>query len=61
MGLHFAGSDVPERALANDVQPVLTALDVDLDVGGTVGSERPSPSLADLLLAEIRRRIAVYA
>jgi endonuclease G len=61
VGLHFAGSDVPERALANDVQPVLTALDVDLDVGGTVGSERPSPSLADLLLAEIRRRVAVYA
>ena len=61
VGLHFAGSDVPERALAIDIQSVLTALDVDLDVGGRAGAERPRPSLADLLLAEIRRRIAVYA
>jgi len=31
IGLHFAGSDVPERALALDIQAVLDALDVDID------------------------------
>jgi endonuclease G len=31
IGLHFAGSDAPERALANDIQAVLDALKVDLD------------------------------
>jgi endonuclease G len=30
VGLHFAGSDLPERALAMDLQPVLDALGVDL-------------------------------
>ena len=30
VGLHFAGSDRPERALAVDMQPVLDALNVDL-------------------------------
>jgi hypothetical protein len=30
VGLHFAGSDAPERALAMDLQPVLNALDVEL-------------------------------
>ncbi|UCC54123.1 MAG: hypothetical protein JSV68_09145, partial [Anaerolineaceae bacterium] len=30
VGLHFAGSDRPERALAIDMQPVLDALNVDL-------------------------------
>jgi hypothetical protein len=30
IGLHFAGSDRPERALAMDIQPVLDALNVDL-------------------------------
>lgn len=30
IGLHFAGSDYPERALAMDMQPVLDALKVDL-------------------------------
>ena len=30
IGLHFAGSDSPERALAMDLQPVLEALRVDL-------------------------------
>ncbi len=61
LGLHFAGSDVPERALAIDIQSVLTALDVDLDTSGTaVTGERPT-TMADLMLAEVRRRIAVYA
>jgi hypothetical protein len=31
IGLHFAGSDNPERALALDLGAVLAALDVDLD------------------------------
>jgi hypothetical protein len=30
IGLHFAGSDYPERALCMDIQAVLEALDVDL-------------------------------
>ena len=30
VGLHFAGSDYPERALAIDLQPVLDALNVNL-------------------------------
>jgi endonuclease G len=30
VGLHFAGSDEPKRALAMDLQPVLEALDVEL-------------------------------
>jgi endonuclease G len=34
IGLHFAGSDVPERGLALDMQAVLDALDVDLATGG---------------------------
>jgi hypothetical protein len=33
IGLHFAGSDSPERALAIDLGAVLTALDVELDTG----------------------------
>lgn len=28
VGLHFAGSNRPERALALDIQPVLAAMDV---------------------------------
>jgi endonuclease G len=30
VGLHFAGSDRPERALAIDMQPILDALNVDM-------------------------------
>jgi endonuclease G len=30
IGLHFAGSDYPERALALDMEPVLEALNVDI-------------------------------
>jgi hypothetical protein len=30
IGLHFAGGDQPERALAIDLQPVLDALNIDL-------------------------------
>jgi hypothetical protein len=61
IGLHFAGSDFPERGLAIDIQSVLTALDVDLEVTGGTAAERPAQSMADLLLAEIRRRLPVYA
>jgi endonuclease G len=32
VGLHFAGSDHPERALAIDMQPILAALNVDMVV-----------------------------
>ena len=32
VGLHFAGSDDPERALAIDMQPILDALKVDIAV-----------------------------
>jgi hypothetical protein len=32
IGLHFAGSDVPERGLALDMQSVLDALNVDISV-----------------------------
>ena len=30
IGLHFAGSDIPERALALNMQPVLDALGVEI-------------------------------
>lgn len=32
VGLHFVGSDSPERALAIDMQPILDALNVDLAI-----------------------------
>lgn len=32
VGLHFAGSDSPERALAMEIQPVLDALNVEMEV-----------------------------
>jgi endonuclease G len=41
VGLHFAGSNRPERALAMDLQPVLDALDVDLDVSRPSAAARP--------------------
>jgi endonuclease G len=41
VGLHFAGSDFPERALAMDLQSVLDALDVDLVT--TAEPERAAP------------------
>lgn len=37
LGLHFAGSDQPERALAMDIWMVLEALDVDLLITGVRG------------------------
>lgn len=40
LGLHFAGSDNPERALAMDLQPVLDALQVDLAVGSAAKRTR---------------------
>ena len=33
VGLHFAGSNIPEYALAMDLQPILDALNVDLGFG----------------------------
>jgi hypothetical protein len=41
VGLHFAGSDTPERALALDLGAVLAALDVDLDTSVDVGAREP--------------------
>lgn len=32
VGLHFAGGDYPERALAIDIKPILDELNVDLDL-----------------------------
>jgi endonuclease G len=32
IGLHFAGSDDPEKALAIDMQPILDALNVEMDI-----------------------------
>ena len=61
IGLHFAGSDVPERALAIDIVPALSALDVELETGGVPAAGRSAPSIADQLLADVRRRMAVYA
>lgn len=61
LGLHFAGSDVPERALAIDIVPALSALDVELETGGVPAAGRSAPSIADQLLADVRRRMAVYA
>lgn len=61
IGLHFAGSDVPERALALDAHSVLSALNVELDTGRVPASPvvQPSqPSLADLMLDSIRRAMA---
>jgi endonuclease G len=37
IGLHFAGGDSPERALAMDIQSVLTALNIQLDTRRTTG------------------------
>lgn len=41
VGLHFAGSDTPERALAIDLTAVLAALDVDLDTSVEVAPREP--------------------
>lgn len=60
VGLHFAGSDVPERALAMDIQTVLLALNVDLEAGGVAIADRRW-SMADLLLSDTQRRVAVHA
>jgi endonuclease G len=43
IGLHFAGSDFPERALAMDLQAVLDALDIDLIT--TAEPERAAPQV----------------
>lgn len=42
VGLHFAGSDAPERALAIDMQYVLAALDVELDTSRVGGPPKAS-------------------
>jgi endonuclease G len=41
VGLHFAGGDNPERALALDLGAVLGALDVDLDTSVDVSAREP--------------------
>ncbi len=35
VGLHFAGNNYPERALAMDMEPILDALNVDIDTAVT--------------------------
>lgn len=58
IGLHFAGSDLPERALALDLQSVLTALNVELETGRSSATSIGQPSLADLMLAGVRNAMA---
>jgi endonuclease G len=40
VGLHFAGSDIPERGLAIDLPTVLSALNVQLAIGPAAASAR---------------------
>jgi endonuclease G len=54
IGLHFAGSDVPERGLALDIQSVLAALKVDLETGRAAEPDMPPQSIADLMLTGVR-------
>jgi endonuclease G len=58
IGLHFAGGDAPERALAIDLQHVLAALDVELDTARQVTSTQRPLSLPDETLASVRRLVA---
>jgi endonuclease G, mitochondrial len=61
VGLHFAGGDVPERALAIDLQHVLAALDVELDSARpAAGAQRP-PSIPEETLAGVRRLVAAHS
>jgi endonuclease G len=62
VGLHFAGGNTPERALAIDFATVLEALDVELEVDRAPVPAGPlGDSLADLTLARVRRARAAYA
>jgi endonuclease G, mitochondrial len=61
VGLHFAGGDAPERALAIDFATVLTALDVELEPGKAVPPINAGSSLADVMLAKVRDGFAAYA
>jgi endonuclease G, mitochondrial len=61
VGLHFAGSDAPERALAIDFASVLAALDVELEPEPLAGGDGQAPSISDVTLASVRRAVAAYA
>lgn len=61
VGLHFAGSDAPERALAIDFAAVLAALNVDLEPGRVALADRQAPSISEVTLASVRRAVATYA
>lgn len=60
VGLHFAGSDAPERALAIDFAAVLAALNVELEPGRVDVADQ-SPSVSEVTLASVRRAVATYA
>ncbi len=51
VGLHFAGSDHPEQALAINIMIVLDALAVD------IVSERPSPGDRRRVVDDLRRAL----
>ena len=61
VGLHFAGGDAPERGLAIDIATVLTALDVELELGTVTVPSDSGTSLADVTLAIVRDALATYA
>jgi endonuclease G, mitochondrial len=58
IGLHFAGGDAPERALALDLPHVLAALDVDLVTARPVTTAQRPPSIPEETLAGVRRLVA---
>jgi endonuclease G len=60
VGLHFAGSDAPERALAIDFAAVLAALNVALEPGQAALADQ-GPSVSEVTLASVRRAVAAYA
>jgi endonuclease G len=53
IGLHFAGSNFPERALAMDMQPVLNALNVTV----TTQVEQPVRMIGFTQTTIIRERV----
>jgi hypothetical protein len=61
VGLHFAGSDVPERALAIDFAAALTALDVELEPTPLARADGQAPPISVVTLARVRRAVAAYA
>jgi endonuclease G len=61
IGLHFAGGDAPERALAIDLPRVLAALDVDLDTERPATSGQRPLSIPEETLAAVRRLVAAHS